>query len=99
MGTATDWLGVFLLGTLYGGGMFFFPNRTKDNLQLHVFPALVLVYVFAGLSCGIVLQFHFSQAFRWPLILVTLSAMGAFVVAAFYLGVKRRGASPSQPLA
>src|ERR1051326_8954103 len=99
MGTATDSLGVFLLGTFYGGGMLFLRNRSKDNLQPHVFPALVLAYVFAGLSFGILSQFHLSEAFRWPLILVTLSAMGAFVAAAFYLRVKRRGASPRLPLA
>ncbi len=93
MGTATDWLGVVLLGGCYGGGILFITvrNRRKNNLQPHVFPALVLVWIFAGLSFGIVSQFHFSQAFRWPLIIVTLGAMGASVAAALYFRVKRLG--------
>jgi hypothetical protein len=98
MGTATDWIEVFFLGSIWGGSMFLF--RSKDNLQPQMFPVLVLQYVFAGVSFGILSQFHFSQAFRWPLILVTLTAIGAFVAASLYLRVKRRdAASPSQPLA
>ena len=89
------------MGTLYGGAMFFFNIRKerKDNLQPHVFPALVLLYVFAGVSFGILSQFHFSQAFRWPLIIVTLSALGAFVATALYLRSKRRALPPNQPVA
>jgi hypothetical protein len=99
MGTATDWVGVFLLGTLYGGGMLFIAvrNRRQNNLQPHVFSALVLVWVFAGLFFGIVSHFPISQAFRWPLILVTLGAVGTFVAAALYIRVKRLGGSTVCP--
>jgi peptidoglycan/LPS O-acetylase OafA/YrhL len=88
------------LGAFFGGGMLFVTvrNRRKNNLQPHVFPALVLVWIFAGLSFGIVSQFHFSQAFRWPLILVTLGAVGALVAVALYIRMKRLGAPPTQPL-
>src|ERR1700739_3894068 len=101
MGTATDWLGVVLLGGCYGGGILFITvrNRRKNNLQPHVFPALVLMYISAGLFFGVVSQFHFSRAFRWPLILVTLGAVGALVAAGIYIRMKRLGAPPTQPLA
>src|ERR1700756_2372445 len=98
MGTATDWLGVVLLGGCYGGGILFITvrNRRKNNLQPHVFPGLVLVWIFGGLFFGIVSHFPISQAFRRPLILVTLGALGAFVAAAFYFRTKRLGsASPT----
>jgi hypothetical protein len=100
MGAPTDWLGVFVLGTMYGGSMLFIAvrNRRQNNLQPHVFPALVLVWIFAGLFFGIVSHFPIRQAFRWPLILVTLGAVGAFLAAAFYSRMKRLGIFPTQPL-
>jgi hypothetical protein len=93
MGTATDWLGVFVLGTMYGGGMLFIAvrNRRQNTLQPRVFPALVLVWIFWGLFFGIVSHFPIRQAFRWPLILVTLGAVGAGVAAARYIRMKRLG--------
>jgi uncharacterized membrane protein HdeD (DUF308 family) len=99
MGTANDWIGVLGAGALWGGIMLFIAvrNRRKDNLQPHVFPALVLVWGFAGLAFGMVIRFHFSQAFGWPLILITLGAIGAFVAAAIYIRVKRLAVSRTQP--
>ena len=85
MGTAADWLGVIFVGGLYGGFMLFrvIQGRKNNNLQPHVFPSLVLAWVFAGLTFGIVIQFH-TRAFRWPLIPITLGLVLAFVGITLY---------------
>ena len=93
MGTATDWIWVFLAGAAYGGGMLFIGvrNRKMDNLQPVVFLALVVMWGATGLCFGIVTTFHFSRAFHWPLVLVTLGAFGAMAATAFYVHTKYAG--------
>jgi hypothetical protein len=93
MGTVTDWIGVVLAGAVYGGAMLFvfLRNRRDSKLQPHVVRTVVLLWIFAGLLFGMVIHFHFSQALRWPLIVVTLGAFAAFVVAVIYLRIKHPG--------
>jgi hypothetical protein len=82
MGTAKDWIEVLLSGGFLGGAMLLLHVFDRKTSKLK--PALsvwgVLFYVSAGLLYGLLVRFGW-QAFRWPLVLVTVLALagGALV--------------------
>src|SRR5205809_8036691 len=92
MGTARDWMEVLLSGALWGMLFLYVSDRKSSNIK----PTLSLLstsfYAFAGLLFGLWSTFRW-KAFRWPLILVTVSALVGFAVA----GRLYRRASTSRP--
>ena len=94
MGTAKDWMGVLLSGGFWGGAMLLFHvfDRKSSKMKPALSPPGVLLYAFAGLFYGLLVSFHW-QAFHWPLVLVTVSALVGMVLVGWF----SRRSQPSRP--
>ena len=91
MGTVKDWMGVLLFGGFWGGGMLLLHafDRKSSKIKPALSPPGVLLYTFAGLLYGMLVSFHW-QAFYWPVVLVTASALLGIALAGWFYGRSQR---------
>ena len=89
MGTARDWISVAVVAFGWGGLMLL--RGTLRRRKAQVIPAISVVETIGcalwGLGFALILTFHL-QAFRWPLILLTIAAFigGGYFVDTLTIG-------------
>lgn len=80
MGTAHDWMKVLFSGGLWGSMMLVFAMFEMKPGVAKSWALRVPVYALGGLLVGVLTTFRFVQAFRWPLVAVTVSAFAGMIV-------------------
>jgi len=100
MGTTREWLEVLFVGGLWGGGIALLPKRNEGPVLLTPKGRILdrVNSVLASLLFGILVVFHFRQAFHWPLAFVTLALTGGIIVVGWLVRSElRRSHSAGNP--